>query len=164
MSTSNANDTGQGVIPLPAPLSPYLTVSDAKKAIEFYQRGFGAELQYRNDTPDGKKVVHAQLRLPNGGVFMLCDEFPEMGAGRAPTGQGGTGVTLHIDLPDVDATWKRAIDAGAQETMPLADQFWGDRYGKIRDPFGHQWSLATRKRAVSQAEAEEAARKYFPPR
>jgi PhnB protein len=95
---------------------------------------------------------------------MLSDEFPEMSGGRAPGAPGGSGVTLHIDLPDVDATWKRAVAAGAQETMPLADQFWGDRYGKIRDPFGHQWSLATRKRAVSQAEVDEAARKYFPPR
>jgi PhnB protein len=166
MTTKTAsNATGPGVVPASPPLAPYLTVSDAKAAIAFYQRALGAQLLYRNDTPDGAKVIHASLQLPNGGQFMLCDDFPEMGGGKGtPQALGGTPVTLHIDCQDVDADWKRAMAGGAEEAMPLADQFWGDRYGIIRDPFGHRWSMSTRKRAVSRDEVEAASREHFPPK
>ena len=149
--------------PPPPPLAPYLTVDDAKAAIAFYERAFGAVELSRQATPDGEKLIHAALTI-NGGLFMLCDDFPEMTGGkrRTPRALGGTAVTLHLDLPDVDATWAKAVEAGAAVTMPLADQFWGDRYGKLEDPFGHSWSLATRKRAVAQAELDQATAAFFP--
>ena len=147
--------------PVP-PLAPYLTVDNAQAAIEFYQRAFGAELQEKNLAPDGKRVIHAALSI-NGGLLMLCDDFPEFSGGKArtPKALGGSAVTLHLDLPYVDGVFERAVAAGATVTMPLADQFWGDRYGKLRDPFGHEWSLATRKRTASEAELREGAKKHF---
>jgi PhnB protein len=144
------------------PLTPYLVVDDANAAIEFYQRAFGAELHAKHPTPDGKKVMHAALTI-NGGLFMICDDFPEMRGGKSctPKGLGGTAVTLHLDLKDVDAAFDRAVKAGATVTMPLADQFWGDRYGQVLDPFGHEWSLATRKQQPSDAELKAGAEKAF---
>jgi PhnB protein len=158
MSQSNPKEA---TIPAPAPLTPHLTVSPGSEAISFYERAFGAKAVYRQDTPDGRKVFHATLALPNGGMFMLCDEFPEMGGSPTPKGLGGSPVTLHLDLPDVDAVWKQAVKAGAREEMALADQFWGDRYGIVSDPFGHRWSLGTRKRQPSREELDAAARKHF---
>ncbi|XXV34302.1 glyoxalase/bleomycin resistance/extradiol dioxygenase family protein [Sorangium sp. So ce1504] len=114
-------------------------------------------------TPDGKKLIHAAL-LVNGSLVMLSDDFPEQcgGVSRTPKAFGGTAVTLHLDLPDVDATWKRVVEAGASVEMPLADMFWGDRYGIVTDPFGHRWSLATRKKAATQEELDAGAKKHFP--
>jgi PhnB protein len=150
--------------PLPPtpPVSPYLVVDDAPAALAFYEKAFGAKVVHRQDTPDGRKVIHAAL-LINGGLVMLCDEFPEMGAGntRTPKALGGSPVTIHLELPDVDAVFSTAVAAGATVTMPLADQFWGDRYGQLVDPFGHRWSLATRKRQVSKADLDQAAKQHF---
>jgi PhnB protein len=145
-----------------APLSPYLTVDDGQAAIDFYQRAFGAELHEKKLAPDGKRLIHASLSI-NGGLLLLSDDFPEFSGGRArtPRAFGGSAVTLHLDLPDVDSAFQRAVAAGATVTMPLADQFWGDRYGKLRDPFGHEWSLATRKRTASEAELREGAKQHF---
>jgi PhnB protein len=149
--------------PVPPPLAPYLVVDDAKAAIAFYEKAFGAKELSRQPTPDGSKLIHAALDI-NGGLLMLSDDFPEMsgGAKRTPTALGGTPVTLHLDLPDVDAMFDRAVKAGARVAMPLADQFWGDRYGKLVDPFGHSWSLATRKSQPSEAELASGAKKHFP--
>lgn len=149
-------------MPETPPLTPYITVEGAEAAIDFYQRAFGAELHAKHPSPDGKKIMHAALTL-NGGLFMLSDDFPEMngGRGRTPNAFGGTAVTLHLDLKDVDAVFERAVKAGATVTMPLADQFWGDRYGKLRDPFGHEWSLATRKQAPNEADMRAGAEKAF---
>ena len=149
-------------LPPPPPLAPYLTVDDAKAAIDFYERAFGAVELSRQPTPDGAKLIHAALSF-NGGLLMLSDDFPEMAGGmrRSPKALGGSPVTLHLDLPDVDRVWQRAVDAGATVTLPLADMFWGDRYGKLRDPFGHEWSLATRKRQASQAELDAGTQKHF---
>lgn len=143
-------------------LCPYLTVDDAQAAIDFYQRAFGAQLHAKHATPDGKKIMHAALSI-HGGLFMLCDDFPEMSGGKSrnPKALGGSAVTLHLDLPDVDAAFDAAVKAGAAVTMPLADQFWGDRYGKLRDPFGHEWSLATRKREATPEDVKAGAEKYF---
>jgi len=150
--------------PTPPPLSPYMTVHDAAAAIGFYGKAFGGRVVNRQAMPGGDKLMHVAMVLENGGVLMFSDDFPEMhgGKSRTPKAVGGTSVTLHLDLPDVDAVWKRALDAGAEVTMPLADQFWGDRYGKLRDPFGHEWSLATRKSAPTQAELDAGAAKAFP--
>ncbi|HEY2732519.1 MAG TPA: VOC family protein [Polyangiales bacterium] len=148
--------------PTPPPLSPYLTVDDAAAAIDFYARAFGAEELMRQTTPDGTKIIHAALRI-HGSMLMLSDDFPEMHEGRArtPKALGGSSITLHLDLPDVDAEFERAVAAGASVIMPLENQFWGDRYGKLRDPFGHEWSLATRKREVTQDALDHGSEKHF---
>jgi PhnB protein len=149
---SNPQNTDR---PSPLPLTPHLCVNGAGAAINFYERAFGARLLYRQDSPDGR-VLHSELRLPNGGGLVVCDDFPEMGGSRTPQTFGGSPVTLHLDLPEVDAIWQRALTAGANVEMPLADQFWGARYGILTDPFGHRWSLATEQRQVPQAERDAA--------
>jgi uncharacterized glyoxalase superfamily protein PhnB len=122
-------------------LTPHLVVKGASKAIDFYKKAFSAEEIRRMLGPDGKSIMHAELKIGNSRL-MLVDEFPEMNA-RAPESIGGTPVTIHMFLKDADLVFKRAVDAGAQVRMPLADMFWGDRYGVLADPFGHLWSIAT---------------------
>jgi uncharacterized glyoxalase superfamily protein PhnB len=134
-------------------LTPHLTVRDADKALEFYKNALGAEILGVARTPDGK-VMHASLRIGDS-MLMLNDEFPEMG-GLSPLSVGGTGVTIHIYTDNVDEAFNRAVAAGAQVKMPLMDQFWGDRYGMIADPFGHKWSIATHVKEMSQDEMQHA--------
>jgi PhnB protein len=136
---------------------PHLVVDDAAAAIDFYVEAFGAEELGRVPGPDGKRLFHAALKL-NGSTVMLNDDFPEMNDGKSstPTALGGTPVTIHLVVTDVDAKFQRAVDAGATVVMPLDDQFWGDRYGMLRDPFGHQWSLGQPVREVSQEEIDKA--------
>jgi PhnB protein len=131
-------------MPPTPPVAPYLTVSDANAAIDFYQTAFGAVEVSRMPGPDGKKLIHAAMTI-NGGLVMMSDDIPEFNDGRSSTPEsfGGSPVTIHLNVPDVDAAWDRAVQAGATVIMPLADQFWGDRYGQLRDPFGHNWSLST---------------------
>ena len=122
---------------------PHLVVSDGEAAIAFYTQAFGARLTDKMLAQDGKRLMHASLQLGEG-TLMLNDEFPEFvmaGTSVAPTRLGGTSCTLHLNVPDADAAWKQALDAGATELMPLANQFWGMRYGQLKDPFGHVWSL-----------------------
>ncbi len=121
-------------------LTPHLTCRDCSKAIDFYKAAFGAEEMMRLPGPDGR-LMHASVRL-NGGMVMLNDEYPEMG-GHSPMSLGGTPVTLHLMVDDADAAAAKAVKAGAELVMPVADQFWGDRYGVVKDPFGHMWSIAT---------------------
>lgn len=149
-------------VPPPPPVTPYLTVSDAGRAIDFYVRAFGAKELTRQATPDGSKLIHAAL-LVNGGLVMLSDDFPEMSGGqrRDPKALGGTAVTLHLDLPDVKSVWQQAVDAGASVKMPLAVQFWGDEYGILEDPFGHRWSLATRRKEATKGELDAGAQEHF---
>src|SRR6201994_4695359 len=121
-------------------LTPYLTVSNAAAAIGFYKKAFGAEEVVRHLAPDGKQLMHAHLKVL-GTDLMLADDFPEhMGRSRTPEAFGGSPVTLHLHTDDVNTLWANAVAAGAKVTMPLADQFWGDRYGQFTDPFGHSWS------------------------
>lgn len=125
-------------------LSPYLTVHDGEAAVAFYQAAFGAEILLKLPAADGQRLMHAALAL-NGGTLMLSDEFPESGdtgGTRSPNRMGGTSVTIHLDVPDADAAFERAVNAGATAIMPLDNVFWGARYGKLRDPFGHVWSIA----------------------
>jgi len=138
-------------------VAPYLTVSNADAAIDFYRRAFGAVEVARMPGPDGKKLMHAAVTI-NGGLVMMSDDFPEFADGHSSTPEalGGSPVTIHLNLADVDAAWQRAVDAGATVTMPLEDQFWGDRYGQLTDPFGHRWSLATHQRDVTPEEIEAA--------
>src|SRR5271170_2549720 len=135
---------------------PHLVVGDASAAIDFYVKAFGAEELGRVPRPDGK-LVHAALRI-NGFTVMLNDDFPEMCGGKSmtPTSLGGTPVAIHLTVTDVEAKFQRALDAGATVVMPLDDQFWGDRYGIVRDPFGHHWSLGQPVREVTMDEIAAA--------
>lgn len=137
-------------------LSPHLVVDDAAAAIDFYVRAFDAVELGRVPSPDGK-LVHAALRI-NGFMVMLNDDFPETCGGKSttPMSLGGTPVTIHLTVTDVDAKFQRAVDAGATVVLPLADQFWGDRYGLVADPFGHHWSFGQPVRELSMAEIQEA--------
>src|SRR5579872_5487126 len=131
-------------------LTPFLTVRDAARAIEFYKQAFGAEARGEvAKGPDGK-VMHAELKIGDS-IIMLSDEFPEYGS-LSPLSSGGAGMGLHIYLEGVDAAFDRAVKAGAQVEMPVMDQFWGDRYGKLKDPFGHKWSIATHTQDLSADE------------
>jgi PhnB protein len=134
-------------------LTPHLTVRDADKALEFYKNALGAEILHVARMPDGK-VMHAGLRIGDS-MLMLNEEFPEYG-GLSPLSVGGTGVTIHIYTEDVDDAFDRAVTAGAKVAMPLMDQFWGDRYGIVTDPFGHKWSLATHIKDMSPEEMQRA--------
>jgi PhnB protein len=131
-------------------VTPYLTVQGAAKAIEFYKRAFGAHDEGRMDSPDGKRVIHAEIRIGDS-MVMLSDEFPGMGA-RSPQALGGTTASIFLYVPDVDAAFKRAVDAGAKAVMPPTDMFWGDRFGKLVDPFGHEWAMATHQEDLSDEE------------
>jgi PhnB protein len=139
-------------------VTPHLVLNDAAGAIEFYKQAFGAEELSRMPGPDGKRLMHASIKIGNS-ILMLCDEFPEFGgeSGKGPLALGGSPVTLHLYFEDVDTAFDRAVTAGAKVSMPLSDMFWGDRYGQVVDPFGHRWSLATQLRVVSGEELRAAA-------
>lgn len=122
-------------------ITPHIICSDAGKAIDFYVKAFGATEVCRMPGPDGKSVMHAEIQIGDSRV-MLAQENPEWQC-KGPTTLGGTPVTIHMYVKNADAAFKKAVDAGAQPAMPPADMFWGDRYGKVIDPFGHHWSIAT---------------------
>jgi PhnB protein len=138
-------------------VSPMLTVSDGAAAIDFYVKAFAAEELGRVPGPDGKRLFHAALRI-NGATVMLNDDFPEMNDGKSvtPEALGGSPVVIHLTVTDVDQKFQRAVDAGATVVMPLDDMFWGDRYGELRDPFGHRWTMGQPMREVSPEEIEKA--------
>jgi PhnB protein len=133
-------------------VTPYLTVNDAARAIDFYKRAFGAQELMRMDIPGGK-IGHAEIKIGDSRL-MLADEMPGTGS-RSPQALGGTtsGVMLYVD--NADTVFNQAISAGAQVEAPLADMFWGDRYGRLKDPFGHSWSIATHKEDVAPAEMQK---------
>jgi uncharacterized glyoxalase superfamily protein PhnB len=143
-------------------LTPHLVVEGAAKAIEFYQKAFGAKEVARMPAPDGKRLMHADIMIGDSHV-MLGDDFPEMcgGVSRAPRTLGGSPVTIHLYVTDVDKVMQQAIAAGAKETMPASDMFWGDRYGKVEDPFGHDWSIATHMADLTLEEMMKAAASAF---
>jgi uncharacterized glyoxalase superfamily protein PhnB len=137
-------------------VTPHLVCAGAADAIEFYKKAFGAVEGGRLPGPNGR-LMHAMIRIGDS-VVMLVDEMPEWGA-LGPKALKGSPVTIHLYVEDVDAVVKRAVDAGAKVTMPVADQFWGDRYGKLEDPFGHHWSVATHLRELSAEEMQQAMKK-----
>jgi PhnB protein len=140
-------------------LTPHLTVRNADQTIEFYKKAFGAEVQGGiARTPDGK-VMHAQLRIGDSSL-MLNEEMPEFGA-LSPASGGVSAVTIHIYTDDVDAAFERATSAGAKVSMPLMDQFWGDRYGQVTDPSGHKWSLASHIKDLSPEEIDRGMQDAF---
>ena len=134
-------------------LNPHIVCADCAAAMEFYKKAFGATEEMRLPGPNGK-MMHAAMRFGES-MLMLMDEFPEWGA-TGPKLIGGTPVTIHMIVDDVDAVFARAVDAGARAVMPVADQFWGDRYGIVEDPWGHSWSIATpSERQLSPEEIAE---------
>ena len=140
-------------------VTPHLTVCGAADAIAFYERAFGARERGRMASPDGKTIMHAELQIGNS-ILFLADEFPDMGC-RAPQTLGGATGTLHLYVRNVDQAFERAVAAGAQVRMPVTDMFWGDRYAKVADPFGHEWGLATHKEDVSAREIGRRAEAFF---
>jgi PhnB protein len=134
-------------------VTPHLVIKGCANAIDFYKKGLGAQEIYRSKMPDGR-IMHAMIQIGNSFV-MMADEFPDMGA-VGPMTLGGTSTSLHIYTDDADKLFDQAISAGAIPIMPMADMFWGDRYGMIKDPFGHSWAIATHIKDVSPAEMEKA--------
>lgn len=139
-------------------VTPYLAIKNAARALTFYQQAFGATETYRLTMPDGR-IGHAEIRLGDS-LVMLSDEFPEYG-GRAPDTLGGSPVSLHLYVDDVDAFVKRALAAGATERKPVTDQFYGDRSGQLEDPFGHLWWVATHKENVGPEEMQKRVQAMF---
>jgi PhnB protein len=139
-------------------LTPSLTIDGAAEAIEFYERAFGAKVRGRMDAPDGK-VAHAELEIGDG-LLMVGDPFPQSTL-KSPKELGGTATGLFMYVEDVDAAVQRAVDAGATVTSPVEDQFWGDRFGKIADPFGHEWQLATHTEDLTEEEIEKRGREMM---
>lgn len=133
-------------------VTPHLVCAGAAKAIEFYKAAFGASEIDRLAGPGGA-LMHAAIRIGDSIVF-LVDEMPQWGS-LGPLARGGSSVTIHLYVADVDAAFAKAVTAGCTVKMPVTDMFWGDRYGQVTDPFGHSWSLATHKRDLTQAEIEE---------
>lgn len=139
---------------------PHLVVDDGAAAIDFYVKAFGATELGRMPGPDGR-LVHAAVQI-NGSTVMLADDYPEYcdGQSETPKGLGGTPVTIHLVVTDADTAFAKAVDAGAEVVMPLDDMFWGDRYGVVKDPFGHKWSLGQPVREVSDAELQQAMQEF----
>jgi PhnB protein len=136
-------------------VTPHLVCAGAAQAIAFYKKAFGA-VELLRVPHSGGRLLHASVRIGDS-VVMLTDEFPQMGA-LGPKARNGTSVTIHLFVADADAAFARAVKAGAKTLMPLADMFWGDRYGLVEDPFGHNWSIATHLRDLTPKEIKAAAR------
>ena len=135
--------------------TPYLAVDDAAKALEYYKKAFGAKERGRMEAPDGK-IGHAEIQIGDS-LVMLSDPFPQAST-RTPKELGGTTASVFLYVENVDAFVQRAVDAGATVSMEVADQFWGDRFGTITDPFGHSWSVATHIEDVPPEEMAERAK------
>jgi PhnB protein len=146
-------------------LTPHLVIKGTSEAIEFYKRAFGAEELCRMPSPapgqDGQaRIMHASLRIGDSRLF-LADEFPEY-CSAGPI--GASPVTIHLYVEDADAAFDSAVEAGAEVTMPLMDAFWGDRYGKLVDPFGHHWSIAQHKEDLTMEQVQERMAACFAPK
>jgi PhnB protein len=152
----------QQVKPIPdgaRTVTPYLRVRGAAQAIEFYKKAFGAEELVRMTGPDGTSVCHAEIRIGDSNV-MLGDEYPQMKC-VGPETLGGTSVGIQLYVTDCDAAYAKAVAAGATGVMPPADMFWGDRFSKVVDPFGHEWSISTHVEDVTPEECNRRAAKAF---
>jgi PhnB protein len=143
-------------------LIPHLVCDSCADAIDFYKKAFGAEELHRVPAPDGRRIMHAAIRIGGSFVF-LVDDFPEFCNGKAesPKALKGSPVTLHHYVVNCDAAIKRAEDAGATVIMPAMDAFWGDRYGAVVDPFGHKWSFATHQKDQTPEQTQAAMKEAF---
>jgi PhnB protein len=137
---------------------PALVVQNAATAIEYYKKAFGAEERLRMPGPDGN-IMHAELKIGDS-VFFLTEENPQM-KNKSPQTLGGTTTMLNVYVPDVDSSYRKAIEAGGKEGMPVTDQFWGDRYGTFTDPFGYSWGIGTHKEDLNQQELGKRAQAFF---
>ncbi len=147
--------------PIPAGyhiLTPSIVVRGAAEAIEFYKKAFGAKEKHRMGGPGGK-IMHAEIKIGDS-ILMLADEMPEMG-NKSPQSYGGSGSSILIYTKNVDALFQQAVAAGAKPVMPVADQFWGDRYGQVTDPYGHVWQLATHKEDLTPKQMAKRAAAAF---
>ena len=151
MATQNAKPIPEGA----HTITPHLVCAGAADALEFYKKAFNAVEIHRIPGPGGK-LMHGAVRIGDS-MVMLADEFPEWGS-KGPKTLGGTPVTIHMYVDDVDAVFAQAVAAGATPAMPVADMFWGDRYGMLIDPFGHSWSVATHIKDMTDEEMQEAAK------
>jgi PhnB protein len=139
-------------------ITPHIIVQGAAEAIEFYKKAFGAEEVVRHLGPDGQSIMHAQVKIGNS-MLMLANEWPPMCL--SPKSHGGTAVTMHLFVEDVDSAFDRAVKAGCTVKMPVGDQFWGDRYGVLEDPYGHSWSMATHKHDYTPEQMAENMKAAF---
>ena len=140
-------------------VTPHLVVRGAAQAIKFYEKAFDAQTMGVSEAPDGKLIMHAALKIGDSVVF-LCDEMPE-GCTSSPQALGGTPVTLHLYVNDADEWFQRAVEAGAESVMPLMDAFWGDRYGVVKDPYGHSWSIATHHEDLTPEQMKQRQEEFF---
>jgi uncharacterized glyoxalase superfamily protein PhnB len=140
-------------------VNSYLIVKDVRKALDFYQRALGAERGVVMEMPGGGPIMHAEMRIGNS-TFMLSGENPEWHARSAET-LGGSPVSMHLYVEDADKLFDRAAKAGCQVVAPMMDAFWGDRYGKLQDPFGLQWGIATHKKDLTEEQMRKAAADWF---
>ncbi len=140
-------------------VSTYLIVKNAGKALKFYQKAFGAEAGVQMKGPDGESTMHAEMKIGNS-MVMLTDENPQWEM-KSPETLGGIASSLHLYVDDADKAFSRAIEAGCTVKAPLMDAFWGDRYGKVTDPFGHEWGIATHKEDLSVEEMGKRATEFF---
>jgi PhnB protein len=139
-------------------VTPSIIVSDGAKAIEFYKKALGAQETDRFTGPDGKSVMHAQLKIGNSMVMLGSEHPPQC---LSPKSRGGTSVSLCLYVENADAAFDRAVKAGCTVKMPISDQFWGDRFGSVEDPFGHQWSFATHKQDLTKDQIAANAKEFF---
>jgi uncharacterized glyoxalase superfamily protein PhnB len=140
-------------------ITPHLVVRGGTEAIAFYKKVFGAQEVARSPAPDGKRLIHATMRIGDS-MLMLCDEFPEWGSCGAAAGTGRS-ISLCLYVEDADAVYERAVAAGSQPKMPPADMFWGDRYSQIIDPFGQEWAIATHKEDLTPQEMQQRQQAFF---
>ena len=149
-------------VPRPGALIPHLVCGGCADAIEFYKQAFDAVETFRLPGPDGQRIMHAQIQIGGSDLF-LADDFPEFCGGKSgsPKGLGGTPVTIHRYVEDCDAAIEKAVQAGATVLMPAMDAFWGDRYGSVTDPFGHNWSFATHLKDMSNDQLKSAMDEAF---
>lgn len=162
VSARKAAPKTRRVSPVPAgftTVTPYLVVKGASDAIEWYKKAFGAVEKKRHLSPDGK-VMYAMITIGDT-PLQLCDEYEMMKDWKSPSSFGGTTVAMHLYVKDADGAFDRAVNAGARVLFPLSDTFWGDRYGSMIDPYGHAWSIATRKQDLSDAQVMEGAKAFF---
>jgi len=139
--------------------TPTITVREAANAIEFYKKAFDAQEIFRFPSPDGKTIMHAEIKIGNS-IIMLNDEMPQMNC-NSPQSIGGTGSSIFLYVNDADTTFNKAVSNGAKPFTPLMDAFWGDRFGSIQDPFGHVWSIATHKKDMTPEEIKKAGQEAF---
>jgi PhnB protein len=150
----------ESVSPIPEgfhTITPHLILKGASEYIDFLKRAFGAVELSRSAGPGGR-LIHASVRIGDS-VLMLADHFPEYGACEIP--EGDWPIRLNLYFPDADASWARALEAGCTVVFPLNDQFWGDRYGQVKDPFGYVWAIATRKENLTPEQIEQRQREFF---